>query len=60
MIAGFERGQNMKKERRWLQAALAASAQPLPALPWQRQTRRRPDGLKTTATPPRIASIAAR
>jgi hypothetical protein len=29
----------MKKERRWLKSAIAASAAPLPALPWARASR---------------------
>ncbi|MDR0809161.1 MAG: hypothetical protein LBE86_08570 [Gemmobacter sp.] len=39
----------MKKERRWLKSVIAASEQPLPALPWTRGVRRRPAVLKGTA-----------
>jgi hypothetical protein len=49
----------MKKDRRWMKSALAAAAEPLPALPWARGTRRRPEALKTpVATKPR--AMAAR
>lgn len=30
----------MKPQRRWMQSVLAESARPVPALPWQRGTRR--------------------
>ena len=36
----------MKKERRWLKSVLAAAAEPHAALPWARQSRRRPASLK--------------
>ena len=48
----------MKKDRRWLKSAIAASAEPLPALPWQRESRRRPEAMKEIVTP-KQASIAA-
>ncbi len=41
--------QNMKKDRRWLKAVIAASTAPLPALPWQRAGRSRPAALATPA-----------
>lgn len=39
----------MKKERRWLKSAIAASAETQIALPWARENRRRPQALKTVA-----------
>ena len=36
----------MNKERRWLKSAIAASAEPQIALPWQRGSRRRPEAMK--------------
>lgn len=48
----------MKKERRWLKSAIAASAEPLPGLPWARASRTKPAALKTTAETP--SAIAAR
>ena len=50
----------MTKERRWLKSAIAASKEPLPALPWQRQSRHRPEAMKSTATPLKAMSVAAR
>lgn len=54
----------MKTQRRWLKSALAAAAEPQSALPWARQSRRRPaslsaqTGAQTAAAKP--AQIAAR
>ena len=48
----------MKKERRWLKSAIAASAEPLPALPWARALRRKPASLK--AAPTTTQAMAAR
>ena len=51
----------MKKERRWLKSAIAASLEPQPALPWQRAIRRRPEALKPAAPAPmKPRAIAAR
>jgi hypothetical protein len=54
------RGLRMKKDRRWLKTAIAASTEALPVLPWQRQARRRPQGQKRVATPAKPAGVAAR
>ncbi len=48
----------MKKDRRWLKSAIATAAEPLPALPWQRGARRRPEAMKDLA--PKKVSMAAR
>jgi len=48
----------MKKTPRWLATAIASSTQPLPALPFQRGTRRKPESL--SAPRPKPAAIAAR
>lgn len=50
----------MKKERRWLKSVIAASLEPMPALPWQRGTRRRPEALKPAPAPIKPRAIAAR
>ena len=51
----------MKKERRWLKSVLAASLDPLPALPWQRGTRKRPAAVKLALPAPAAPrAIAAR
>lgn len=56
----------MKPQRRWLQSVIAASNEPLPALPWERGNRRRPVAMKAAApasapAPARApASVAAR
>lgn len=36
----------MKKDRRWMKSAIAASTEPQAALPWARGTRRRPEAMK--------------
>lgn len=41
--------------RRWLKSAILTAAEPLPVLPFQRGTRRRPAALA-----PRSSAIAAR
>ena len=48
----------MKKERRWLKSAIAASLEQQVALPWARSARRKPEALKAVAAKPR--AIAAR
>ena len=48
----------MKKERRWLKSAIAASLDAQVALPWQRGSRRKPESLKPVVAKPR--AIAAR
>ncbi len=48
----------MKKERRWMKSALAASTESQVTMPWARSTRRRPEALKTAAPKPR--AMAAR
>ena len=50
----------MKKDRRWLKTAIATSGEALPALPWQRQSRRRPQAMNPAATPPIPGAVAAR
>ncbi|MEO6300544.1 MAG: hypothetical protein ABIV25_15910 [Paracoccaceae bacterium] len=49
----------MKKERRWLKSVIAASAGMQIAMPWQRQARRRPSALKSTAPVGKNSAIAA-
>lgn len=48
----------MKKDRRWMKSVLAAAAEPVPALPWTRGTRRRPAAMKPPVEKPR--AMAAR
>jgi hypothetical protein len=49
----------MKKDRRWLKSAIAASTEVQVSLPWARGARRRPEAMK--ATPPvKARAIAAR
>ncbi|MDZ4309710.1 MAG: hypothetical protein U1A24_04010 [Cypionkella sp.] len=48
----------MKKERRWLKSAIAASAEQQVALPWARGQRRRPEAMK--AAPAKSRALAAR
>lgn len=48
----------MTKTPRWLKSAIETSTQPMPALPWARGIRRKPESLKP-ATPP-VRAIAAR
>lgn len=43
----------MTKQRRWLKSVLAASTQPVPALPWAR-------GNRSAATAPKAAPQPAR
>ncbi len=50
----------MKKDRRWLKSAIAASLEPQVALPWQRAARRKPAAFAAPAKPAAIAAIAAR
>ena len=49
----------MKKERRWLKSAIAASTDVQVTMPWARQARRRPAVVKTSQAPKSMA-IAAR
>ena len=49
----------MKKERRWLKSVLAAAAEPQIAMPWARQSRRRPNSLKPLSVT-KQATVAAR
>ncbi|WP_395006224.1 hypothetical protein [Cypionkella sp.] len=49
----------MKKERRWLKSAIAASAEPQIVLPWARGQRRRPEAMKPVAAP-KPRAVAAR
>jgi hypothetical protein len=49
----------MKKERRWLKSALAAAAAPQVALPWARESRRRPAAFKPAPSAAKSA-LAAR
>lgn len=46
----------MKKQPRWLTSVIAAAAQPVPALPWERAAR---TPAPAQAVPARPASIAA-
>ncbi|MFN4155450.1 MAG: hypothetical protein ACK4HF_12425 [Paracoccaceae bacterium] len=48
----------MKKERRWLKSAIAASLEPQIALPWARSARRKPQALRSAPAKPR--ALAAR
>lgn len=48
----------MKKERRWMKSILAASAEPVAGLPWQRQSRRMPQALKPAARVQKAAAAA--
>ena len=42
----------IKTERRWLRSVIAASAQPLPAFPWMRGQRRRPEAVDPAPAAP--------
>ena len=48
----------MKKERRWLKSAIAASLEAPVSLPWARGARRKPEAIRAAAPKPR--SVAAR
>jgi len=48
----------MTKTPRWMTTAIATSTQPVPAMPWMRGTKRKPESLKSPAPQPR--AIAAR
>ena len=48
----------MKKERRWLKSAIAASIEIQVTMPWARQVRRRPAAVKS-APAPKASAIAA-
>lgn len=47
----------MPTQRRWLQSVIAAAAQPMPALPWERGTAAAP--AQASAAPARPAAVAA-
>ncbi|MEO5619418.1 MAG: hypothetical protein ABIQ85_00745 [Cypionkella sp.] len=49
----------MKKDRRWMKSAIAASTECQTTLPWARGGRRRPEALKT-AEAPKLRAVAAR
>lgn len=49
----------MKKERRWLKSAIAASLEQPVSLPWQRSARRKADSVKGAATT-KSRAVAAR
>lgn len=40
----------MKTERRWMKWVLEESAKEQPAMPWQRNQRRKPEALKSAPT----------
>ena len=47
----------MKKERRWLKSAIAASAEVQVVMPWTRGQRQRPEAMKAiTAIKPRLVA----
>ncbi|MGL6212172.1 MAG: hypothetical protein ACRC14_20285 [Paracoccaceae bacterium] len=48
----------MTKTPRWLKSAIATSAEAMPAMPWARSTRRKPESLKAPAA--KTPAIAAR
>ena len=48
----------MPTQRRWLQSVIAAAAQPMPALPWERRTTGASP--QTPEAQPRPAAVAAR
>jgi hypothetical protein len=47
----FQKGTGMKKERRWMKSAIAASTETQIILPWTRGQRRRPEAMKPAAAP---------
>ena len=47
----------MTKTPRWMKSAIVASTKAIPALPWTRGTRRKPESLKAPTPQPR--AIAA-
>ncbi len=50
----------MKKDRRWLKAAITAAAEPQIEMPWARSSRRRPEALKAGTVSAKPRAIAAR
>ena len=42
----------MTKQRRWLKSVLAASTEPVPAMPWARSKRTKAEPLKPAARQP--------
>lgn len=47
----------MTKTPRWMKSAIAASSTALPALPWARGTRRKPESLKVVTANPRAIAV---
>lgn len=50
----------MKKERRWLKSAIAASSEAQVVMPWTRGQRHRPEAMKQVAAPAKSRALAAR
>jgi hypothetical protein len=50
----------MKKDRRWLKSALAASQDSTISMPWTRGNRRRPLAMKSVSTGTKPRASAAR
>lgn len=51
----------MNANRRWMKSAIAASAEPMPVMPWQRDARTKPQAVKLApAKPAAKRAIAAR
>jgi len=50
----------MKKDRRWLKSAIAASAETQVVLPWARGQRSRPAAMKAVSAPAKPRAQAAR
>lgn len=48
----------MTKTPRWMKTAIAASTETVPAMPWARSARRKPESLKGTPAP-KSRAIAA-
>ena len=48
----------MTKTPRWIKSAIAAGIEAAPAMPWARDSRRKPESLKMSASKPR--AVAAR
>ena len=46
----------MKKERRWLKSAIAASLEPQAAMPWHRAARAKPEAMKPAPKPRAMAA----
>jgi hypothetical protein len=50
----------MKTERRWMKSVLAAASGPVPAMPWERGNRRRPEAFARTPPQPVARPAATR